>query len=179
MLNRAIFLDRDGTINEDAGYTHRRQDWRFLPGVVEALAAFKRAGYLLVVVSNQSGIGRGYYDEVQVETLHSWVNEQLRVHDAAIDAWYYCPHLPDAGCSCRKPQPGMIVRAARDLRINLKDSYMLGDRLSDAMAGVRAGCKSGIVGSGAIMTPQSGICVWPDLQAAARDIVGEICAGEG
>lgn len=176
MLNRAIFLDRDGTINMDSGYTHKIEDWHFLPGVFEALAGFKRAGYKLVVISNQSGIGRGFYDETQVIKLHEWVNEQLRPHGAAIDAWYYCPHAPWEGCSCRKPSPELILRAAMDLNINLKPSYMLGDRLSDAEAGLAAGCKAGLICNARDFELPPGVHRWGCMRSAMMEITG--CCGE-
>ena len=114
VLRRAIFLDRDGTLNKDTGYVHRKEDWHWLPGVVEALKRFHAVGYALVVVSNQSGLARGMYDLAALHELEAWINADLEAKGAAIDAWYYCPHLPEitGPCSCRKPAPGLILRAA-------------------------------------------------------------------
>lgn len=170
---RAIFLDRDGTINADAGYTHRIEDWRFLPGVVEALAALKKDGWLLVVASNQSGIGRGYYTWEQLKKLEMWVNAELGRRHAAIDAWYYCPHPPDAGCACRKPEPGLLLTAARDLHIDLASSFMLGDKASDVEAGQAAGCQTGLITTRPelIKLKKPATHVWPDLARAVKDMV--------
>lgn len=108
---RAIFLDRDGTLNHDTGYVHRWEDWRWLPGAPEALARFKAAGWFLVVVSNQSGIARGLFDEEELHALHARVNAQLEPLGAAIDVWRHCPHLPEitGPCVCRKPAPGLLL----------------------------------------------------------------------
>lgn len=170
---RAVFLDRDGTINADGGYMHKIEDWQFLPGVVDALAALKKAGWLLIVASNQSGIGRGYYGWEQLKELETWVNAELGRHNASIDAWHYCPHLPGAGCGCRKPAPGMLLAAARDLHIDLASSFMLGDKASDVEAGQAAGCQTGLIAARSellkLKKPPTGI--WPDLAHAAQDIV--------
>ncbi|MEG6503777.1 D-glycero-alpha-D-manno-heptose-1,7-bisphosphate 7-phosphatase, partial [Desulfovibrio sp. 1214_IL3152] len=130
-LRRAIFLDRDGTLNRDTGYVHRKEDWQWLPGVPEALKRLRAVGYVLVVVSNQSGIARGMFDHDALKRLEEWINADLAAKNAAIDAWYYCPHLPEitGPCQCRKPEPGLILQAARDLHIDLADSWMIGDRV--------------------------------------------------
>ena len=139
---RAIFLDRDGTLNRDTGYVHRKEDWHWLPGVVEALRRFRAAGYLLVVVSNQSGLARGMFSVEDLHALEEWINADLAGHGAGIDAWYYCPHLPEATgpCTCRKPEPGLILQAAAELHIDLARSWMVGDRVRDVQAGLAAGC---------------------------------------
>lgn len=147
---RAIFLDRDGTLNADTGYVHRTEDWRWLPGVPEALARFRAAGWLLVVVSNQSGIARGMFDPAQLHALERWVDAQLAPLGAAPDAWYHCPHLPEVTgpCQCRKPAPGMLLRAAEAMNIDLTASWMIGDRMRDARAGLAAGCRAVLLRSG-------------------------------
>ena len=143
-LRRAIFLDRDGTLNRDTGYVHRKEDWQWLPGVPEALKRLRAGGYVLVVVSNQSGIARGMFDRDALNRLEEWVNADLAAKNAAIDAWYYCPHLPEitGPCQCRKPEPGLVLQAARDLHIDLANSWMIGDRVRDVRAGLAAGCRS-------------------------------------
>lgn len=143
-LRQAIFLDRDGTLNKDFGYVHKYEDWQWLPGVVQALQKFKNAGFLLVAVSNQSGIGRGYYSREQLQRLESKIQDELQVAKCPIDAWYYCPHLPEAHCDCRKPKPGMILTAANDLGIDLAASWLIGDKKSDIDAGKKAGCRAGL-----------------------------------
>lgn len=144
VLRRAVFLDRDGTLNKDVGYVHRKEDWQWLPGVAEALKRLRAVGYVLVVVSNQSGIARGMYDREALRQLEEWVNVELAAKNAAIDAWYYCPHLPEitGPCECRKPEPGLLLQAARDLDIDLANSWMIGDRVRDVQAGLAAGCQS-------------------------------------
>ncbi len=144
VLRRAVFLDRDGTLNKDVGYVHRKEDWQWLPGVAEALKRLRAVGYVLVVVSNQSGIARGMYDRESLRLLEEWVNAELAAKNAAIDAWYYCPHLPEitGPCECRKPEPGLLLQAARDLDLDLANSWMIGDRVRDVQAGLAAGCQS-------------------------------------
>lgn len=141
-LRPAVFLDRDGTLNADLGYVFRPEDIHWLPGVAAALARLRWAGYLLIVVTNQSGIARGFYDAQAMQALHDWMNAELRAQGAHIDAFYHCPHHPDINgvCICRKPAPGMLLRAAEDWRIDLEQSWMIGDKMSDVTAGRAAGC---------------------------------------
>jgi D-glycero-D-manno-heptose 1,7-bisphosphate phosphatase len=143
---KALFLDRDGVINEDKKYVHRIEDFVLLPGVMDAVRLAKERGYTIVVVTNQSGVARGYYGLEDVDVLHSHVRRMFDQAGAAIDAIYVCPHHPDGkvaefafSCSCRKPNPGMILNAARDLEIELKKSILVGDNGSDIQAGVAAG----------------------------------------
>lgn len=169
-VRRAVFLDRDNTLNVDHGYTFRVADWQFLPHVPEALKMLADAGFLLIVISNQSGIGRGYYTEADLLRLQDHVNGRL---GGMISAWYHCPHLPEAKCQCRKPQPGMILQAAAEWHIDLPTSWMVGDKLSDALAGLAAGTRAGLIrpGGGNLEEwPEVG--VWPDLLTAAREITG-------
>lgn len=177
-MRKAIFLDRDGTLNRDHGYTHKAEDWEWLPGVLEALRILHDAGWFLVAASNQSGIGRGYYSREQLAALEAWLTRELKRQNCAIDAWYYCPHRPEENCACRKPEPGLILQAAKKHDIDLARSWMLGDRLKDAQAGLAAGCKAGIVlnpdyedeaARARRLMPE--IKIWPDLLAAAQDIV--------
>ena len=137
---RAVFLDRDGTINVDNGYVIERDKFELLPGVPEALKRLQDAGFLLVVVTNQSGIGRGFFSLETVDALHEHMRELLREYGVELNGIYLCPHGPNEGCECRKPKPGMLLQAAKDLGIDLEQSYMVGDQLSDVQAGIRAGC---------------------------------------
>jgi D-glycero-D-manno-heptose 1,7-bisphosphate phosphatase len=146
----AIFLDRDGTINVERNYLHRIEDWEWIPGAKEAIRKFKRSGYRVVIVSNQSGIARGMYAPSDVEHLHTFVQQELVSLETVIDAFYYCPHHPDfsGNCSCRKPAPGMLVQASLDLNLDLAQSWMIGDKLIDVQAGSAAGVPSMMVRTG-------------------------------
>jgi len=176
----AVFLDRDGTLNSERGYLHKVEEWEWLPGVPEALAMLARAGFMLVVVTNQSGIARGYYDEDSVNRLHEWVNEDLFMRAGVrFSAFYLCPHHPDYGtaCDCRKPAPGMLLRAAAELGIDLARSWMIGDKPADIQAGAAAGCRSLLVltGYGENSRKDAGcgrIHCFPGLLEAADYIIG-------
>ena len=148
---KAVFLDRDGTLNEEISYLYRPEDWRWLPGVIEGLLRLREAGYLLIVISNQAGIARGYYTQEDVHALHRWVNSRLETYGAGIDAFYFCPHHPEftpGGCACRKPSPLLIKKAAHDFGIDLSQSWMIGDKALDYEAGTAAGCASILVETG-------------------------------
>lgn len=138
-MERAVFLDRDGTINVDVDYLHEPDKLVFIDGTIEALALLKAKGYRLIVISNQSGIGRGYFGAPAVERLHAYMNSILQEHSAAIDAFYYCPHIEQDRCTCRKPQTGLIDRAAAEWDIDLQRSYMVGDKEADVMTAVKIG----------------------------------------
>lgn len=146
MRKRALFLDRDGVINKDHGYVHRPEDFEFVEGIFELVAAAKRAGYLVVVVTNQSGIGRGYYTEADFHDLMGWVNSRFVEHDGQIDAVYFSPFHPEHGIGdyrresdCRKPAPGMFLNAQSELNIDMEQSILIGDKPSDMAAGLAAG----------------------------------------
>ncbi|MDR3606097.1 MAG: D-glycero-beta-D-manno-heptose 1,7-bisphosphate 7-phosphatase [Oligoflexia bacterium] len=140
-MRRAVFLDRDGTINEDPGYLSDPEQLRLFPGVDKALGKLHAAGYLLVVVSNQSGVGRGLIPEGALAHIHAKLDRILETHGTRIDRYELCLHHPEDGCDCRKPQPKLILNAAEALDVDLKKSYMIGDKTSDIQAGIRAGCK--------------------------------------
>ena len=183
-LRQAVFLDRDGTINVEVEYLQSVDQFRFIPGVPAALKRLQQAGFLLVVVTNQAGIGRGYYDEAALELVHRHMHAELAAAGVAIDACYFCPHHPEKGvgaylqeCGCRKPLPGMLQQAARELQIDLPRSFMVGDKLTDIEAGLSAGCRSLLVLTGygadeAARLPE-GVNAYPDLPAAAEAILLE------
>lgn len=154
---KVIFLDRDGTLNAEVNYLHRTEDLILLPGVIKALERFNKAGYMLVVVTNQAGVARGYYTEEEVRRLHEHMNAELQKHGAHVDKYYYCPHHPEHGvgayktdCNCRKPGIGMFEKAESEMPngIDRAHSYMIGDKLIDTEAGRNFGVKSILVGTG-------------------------------
>ena len=138
-LRPAVFLDRDGVLNRDRGYVAHARDFEFLPGILSALQSLQAVGYPLVVVTNQSGIGRGYYNEEDYQTLTCWMREQLLAAGIKLTAIYHCPHAPELACACRKPAPGMLLQAAREYQLDLARSWMVGDKPSDMAAARRAG----------------------------------------
>jgi D-glycero-D-manno-heptose 1,7-bisphosphate phosphatase len=145
----ALFLDRDGVLNEDPGYVYRWEDFRWIPGAREAVAAFNAAGWWVFVVTNQSGIGRGYYTEADVATLHGKMSQSLAQIGGRIDAYYYCPDHPEAVSEAyrhpdppdRKPNPGMLLRAIAEHPVDLARSIMVGDKDGDIEAARRAGVR--------------------------------------
>ncbi len=154
-LRPAVFLDRDGTLNVEKNYLIDPAEFEFIPGVPQALKRLQDAGYLLVVVTNQSGVARGYFSLEQVRRLHDYMEKLLQTYGVKLAGVYSCPHHPEAGigeysknCSCRKGAPGMLLQAAQDLAVDLQKSYMVGDKEADILAGFAAGCSSILVKTG-------------------------------
>jgi histidinol-phosphate phosphatase family protein len=139
---RAVFLDRDGTLIQDVGYPRDPRQVRLLPGAVPALASLKERGFSLVLVSNQSGIGRGLVTSEEAGRIHARLVSCLAECGVQLDAAYYCPHAPEECCPCRKPSPAMLLRAAERLGLAPARSFMVGDKASDVEAGKRAGCRA-------------------------------------
>ena len=153
-IKRAVFLDRDGVLNHDSGYVHDYRDWIWLPGARSAVARLNRSGYLVLVVTNQSGVARGLFPRQAVDALHEAVQRDLAGDGAWIDGWYVCPHHPDFGtrrhCTCRKPAPGLLRRAAEAFGIDLAASFLVGDRERDIRAARAVGVTPYLLaGSGA------------------------------
>lgn len=167
-MTRAVFLDRDGTVNEEVGYLGHPEGLRLLPGVPAALAALQAAGWQLVIVSNQSGVGRGLFSAAAVEAVDARLRALLAAAGVRLTASYYCPHAPWESCTCRKPAPGLLLRAAADLDIDLTRSYMVGDQPRDVAAGRAAGCRTILLGPAADPTAD---VVLPDLPTAAAWIL--------
>lgn len=174
---RAVFMDRDGTLNVEKQYLFRVEDWEWIPGCIKALRLLTELGYDLVVVTNQAGIARGYYTAADVDNLHRFVADDLASHGLVVAAFYHCPHHPDFGdvrqCDCRKPGAGMLFAAAADLGIDLSRSWMVGDKLIDVEAGRKAGTRSILVrtGYGGGEEGRAGdTVVVDDVLAAARHI---------
>jgi D-glycero-D-manno-heptose 1,7-bisphosphate phosphatase len=180
---KAAFVDRDGVINVESGYPYRVEDFVFLPGAIDGLQRLQAAGYLLVVITNQSGIARGLYTEADYLRLTAYMQQRLLAAGVQLSAVEHCPHLPDAQiaryrveCDCRKPLPGMLQRAAAALNIDLSASVLVGDRATDIQAGRSAGVgRCWLVRSGAALSP-SGIAladaVCDDLAACAQRLLG-------
>lgn len=160
---KAVFLDRDGTINIDHGYVHQIDDFQFIEGVGKALKQLQDQGYLLVLVTNQSGIARGYFSEQQFLQLTEWFDWSLEEdYGVVFDGIYYCPHHPEGlgeyrqVCNCRKPEPGMFEQAIKELNIDPVSSLMVGDKLEDLLAAENAGIKTKIlVRSGKTVTAEA------------------------
>jgi D-glycero-D-manno-heptose 1,7-bisphosphate phosphatase len=181
MSSRFVFLDRDGTLVHDVGHGHRLEDYRLLPGVTEGLALLRDAGFRFAIVTNQSGIGRGYFTEADFRRFQDRLLADLTGAGIAIEATFFCPHLPDAGCTCRKPGPASVHEARDRFAIDLAASWIVGDHASDVRLAANAGCRSILLLTGHGEeerhrlgdTPVDAIV--PDLLAAARHIV----EGEG
>jgi D-glycero-D-manno-heptose 1,7-bisphosphate phosphatase len=141
----AVFVDRDDTLMVDVKYCSDPALVKLIPGAAEGLRTLRKAGYRVVVVTNQSGIGRGYFDAETLERVNGRLRDELRREGADYDALYYCPHVPEEDCQCRKPKPGLLLRAASELNIDLASSYTLGDRDLDVGAGRAAGTKTILV----------------------------------
>ncbi|MFZ4855710.1 MAG: D-glycero-beta-D-manno-heptose 1,7-bisphosphate 7-phosphatase [Desulfuromonadaceae bacterium] len=180
-MKRAVFLDRDGTVNVEKEYLYRSADFEFIPGAPEAIRILNEAGIMVVVVTNQSGVARGYYTEEDVEILHRHITCELERFGAHVDAWLYCPHHPTGRgsyalpCQCRKPLPGMLHDASRRYDIDLRNSTMIGDKRTDMEAGQTAGCRTILVRTGfgtaeePYIAPQTTVC--DDLFSAVKCIV--------
>ena len=140
--NVAIFLDRDGTLIRDMNYPRDPDGVRLLPGVADALARLREAGFMSIVVSNQSGVGRGIVTREQADAVHARFVAELAAAGIQLDGAFYCPHAPADGCSCRKPSAELIFEAARNLNIDLSRSFVVGDKPSDVETGRRAGCRT-------------------------------------
>ena len=155
MKRRAVFMDRDGTISEEVGYINHPSRFRLFPYATRAIKLLNDSGWLAVVITNQAGVARGYFPETMVQTVHQNFQQELQTEGARVDGIYYCAHHPSVGeppyrqdCACRKPKPGLINRAARDLDIDLEQSWMIGDRYSDIELAHNAGVRAALVLSG-------------------------------
>jgi len=144
---KAAFFDRDGTLIKDVSYLSKLSDIELLPGAIDLCRSLQDDGYLLFVVTNQSGIARGFFDKKFVEKTHVILSELFSEHGVFFSSFYFCPHHPDDRCLCRKPLPGMLLKASEDFSLDLSESLMFGDKESDIEAGRRVGCKSFFVRS--------------------------------
>lgn len=176
MSQRAVFIDRDGTLSEEVGYINHPERFRLFPYSATAIKELNANGWLAIVTTNQAGVARGYFTEAMIHTVHERLTTELDTAGARLDGIYYCAHHPSVGdapyrvdCDCRKPKPGLIVRAATDLNIDLARSWMIGDRYSDIEVARNAGVKSAFVlsgyGRGEWEHQRSGWTEHPDLVA--------------
>ena len=182
-MKRAVFLDRDGTLIEEVGYLDRLEQIAFFPFSVDAVRLLNRAGFAVIVVTNQSGVARGLFDEAFVERAHREMAAALTRGGATVDDFYYCPHHPDAAvaayrqaCRCRKPQPGLLTQAAARHQIDLSRSFVVGDRLHDVESGAAVGAAGVLVRSGygtahEAAARQRGVAVTDNLMEAVAWIL--------
>jgi histidinol-phosphate phosphatase family protein len=143
----AVFLDRDGTICKDVHYMSSPDQLELLPGVVEGISLLNSLGLKVIIVTNQSGIARGYFTEEALNEIHQKMLKMLSEGGARIDGIYYCPHHPNEGCECRKPKIGLLLKAAQDFKLDLKNCFMIGDKCIDVQAGRNAGCTTILIPS--------------------------------
>ncbi|SFM62199.1 D-glycero-beta-D-manno-heptose 1,7-bisphosphate 7-phosphatase [Marinobacter zhejiangensis] len=174
MSKKAVFLDRDGVINVDHGYVHKPDDFEFVEGIFDACRHFQSLGYLLIVVTNQSGIARGMYNEQQFQALTEWMTDRFRDEGVTISQVYHCPHHPDYGseaerhCSCRKPEPGMILQGLKEFDLDPAQCIMIGDKRGDMEAAEAAGLGRKIL----VKSGQS-------LKAADHELADEVWQSAG
>ena len=156
--NKLCLLDRDGVLNVDRTYLHRAEDVEWMPGSLEALAWLKDRGYQVAVVTNQSGVARGYFAEADVVKLHAWMQAEVKKAGGEIAAFYYCPHLPgapvqryDVDCACRKPRPGMVLQALHDFAVQPEHAFLVGDSPRDVEAAEAAGVRGFLYSGGSLL----------------------------
>jgi D-glycero-D-manno-heptose 1,7-bisphosphate phosphatase len=187
VAQKALFLDRDGVINEDTGFVHRIEEFRFLAGIFDLCRAAKDLGFRLIVVTNQSGVGTGRFAETDFHTLTAWMEEQFRDRGVALDRVYHCPHHPTKGigdyrkdCGWRKPKPGMLLRAARDFGLDLGASALIGDNARDIAAGRAAGLGLNLLynGDGAATGDAGSDAVCRDFTEAVAELRGFAARGD-
>lgn len=142
-MNRALFLDRDGVVNVELNYLYKIEDFKFIDGILDLCKYYQKLGYIIIIVTNQSGIARGYYTQGQFFELTSWMIGEFARHGIKVDKVYHCPHHPDISgeCTCRKPSSGMLLKAQRDFEIDMLNSLLVGDKESDIEAAIHAGIK--------------------------------------
>jgi D-glycero-D-manno-heptose 1,7-bisphosphate phosphatase len=181
----ACFLDRDGVLIEEVNYLASPGQVALIKGAAEALRKLRAAGHVIIVVTNQAGVAKGYFREDIIPAVHSRIHELLADGGASVDGFYYCPHHPSGKvreysveCSCRKPEPGMILRAASELNVDLASSFMIGDKISDLEAAANAGCRAAALvrtghgGAHAEKAARAGFPVFDDIAGAVDFLLG-------
>lgn len=142
MIKKAIFLDRDGTIIKDFGYVYQKEKLEFLELTVDGLKKFQSFGFKLIIITNQSGVGRGYFSLTEMEEFNNFLLENLKNNDVLISAIYICPHHPDDNCLCRKPKTSLVAKAVKDFQLDISQSFFVGDEEKDILCGKNSGCKT-------------------------------------
>ena len=181
-MARAVFLDRDGTINEEVIYLSSVEQFRMLSGASKAIRMLNQKGWLVIVITNQSGLARGYFTEEELAVVHQKMKAALDGEGAQIDAIYVCPHQPEDGCSCRKPGTALFEQAAQEFDIDLSRSYAIGDKITDLLPGARLGCRTILVLTGHGQEQLENRDGWeaepdhiaPDLLSAVQWILAEV-----
>lgn len=167
-MNKCVFIDRDGTIAKDVPYCSRPDQFELLPGAGEGIKRLNNAGFKVILITNQSGIGRGYFSEKMLGQIHEKMKADLAEYGAHLDGIYYCPHHPDDDCDCRKPKPTLIIRAAKEHDIDLRQSYIIGDSVIDIEAGKAIGCTTILLVNKGKSIEQKADCTVDTLLAASR-----------
>ena len=175
----AVFLDRDGTINQDIGYLGEPESVVLIDGAAEAIGMLNQRGIKAIIITNQSGVARGYFSEQELEMVNQRVVELLAQRGAKIDGIYYCPHHPDDGCGCRKPMSGLLRQAAEDFGIELASSYMVGDKPTDVLAATGVGAKGILIAHSEDVTCGEASYVCSTLLEAVRWILNDMEDGDG
>jgi len=178
-MNKAVFLDRDGTINIDKEYLYEISKFEFISGVKEAMLLLQDAGYLLIIITNQSGVARGYYSEKDVSKLNNWLKQALAEEGIIVSEIYYCPHHPEGekkeykkDCDCRKPRLGMFKKAINDFNIDINKSFVIGDKIRDLQICKTSNCKGYLLDNkGTSQYLSSNVKIAFDLKEAAIDIL--------
>ena len=182
ICRKAVFLDRDGTINVEKQYLINPEEMELIAGSAEAIRGFNEQGFFVIVITNQAGVARGYFSEGDIIELHKHFDKELEKLNAKVDAYYFCPHHPNYGdklnCECRKPEPGLILRAAEDFNVDLSNSYLVGDKAIDVNAALAAGVTPVMVATGYGMDDHNKvnpkIAFVDDLLAAYKAISGKV-----
>ncbi len=188
-MNKAVFLDRDGTINVEKNYLHKINEFEFCPGAIEGMKLLQEAGFKLIIITNQSGIGRGYYTEEAFLLLNKWMIDRLQREGVIIDKVYYCPHLPNAAiekyrkmCNCRKPLLGLYEKAIKEFNLRVDSCYAIGDKIRDCKICEVTDCKGFLISNNekkiidvVITGKYKNIRVANDLLDAAKKII--VCEG--
>ena len=172
---KLVILDRDGVINEDSpNFVKSPEEWRAIPGSLEAIALLNKAHILVAIASNQSGIARGLFSEIELDAIHQKMAHELMAHQGHIDKIFYCPHGPDKNCECRKPKPGLLLQAMHYFKVTPNETCFVGDSQRDIDAAISAHCQPILVctGNGLETSVKNKMTTYPDLLAFSQTLIG-------